>query len=75
MANWSRILWRDMVNRAVRTLASGPFGSHFFSALAPLAEIEFSTTLADAEKMPVSEIALELLCPIDLATCACTTSP
>ncbi|KAJ1357129.1 hypothetical protein KIN20_015185 [Parelaphostrongylus tenuis] len=32
MANWSRMMWQDIMNRAVRTLASGPFGSHFFSA-------------------------------------------
>ncbi|KAJ1360654.1 hypothetical protein KIN20_019684 [Parelaphostrongylus tenuis] len=32
MANWSRMMWQDLVNRAVRMLASAPFGSHFFSA-------------------------------------------
>ncbi|KAJ1371380.1 hypothetical protein KIN20_033323 [Parelaphostrongylus tenuis] len=31
MANWSRQMW---LNRAVRILASGPFGTHFFSATA-----------------------------------------
>ncbi|KAJ1368206.1 hypothetical protein KIN20_029286 [Parelaphostrongylus tenuis] len=34
MANWSREMWQNVVNKAVRMLASGPFGSHFFSALA-----------------------------------------
>ncbi|KAJ1358844.1 hypothetical protein KIN20_017376 [Parelaphostrongylus tenuis] len=34
MANWSRIMWQNVVNRAVRMLASGPFGSPFFSATA-----------------------------------------
>ncbi|KAJ1369576.1 hypothetical protein KIN20_031064 [Parelaphostrongylus tenuis] len=32
MANWSRMMWQNVVNRAVRMLASGPFGTHFFSA-------------------------------------------
>ncbi|KAJ1348017.1 hypothetical protein KIN20_003225 [Parelaphostrongylus tenuis] len=34
MANWSRQMWQNVVNRAVRLLASDPFGSHFFSAFA-----------------------------------------
>ncbi|KAJ1346453.1 hypothetical protein KIN20_001234 [Parelaphostrongylus tenuis] len=34
MANWSRTMWQNAVNRALRILASGPFGSHFFSAIA-----------------------------------------
>ncbi|KAJ1351473.1 hypothetical protein KIN20_007482 [Parelaphostrongylus tenuis] len=34
MANWSRTMWQNIVSRAVRMLASGPFGSHFFSATA-----------------------------------------
>ncbi|KAJ1368921.1 hypothetical protein KIN20_030281 [Parelaphostrongylus tenuis] len=34
MANWSRMMWQSVVNRAVRTLATGPLGSHFFSASA-----------------------------------------
>ncbi|KAJ1358006.1 hypothetical protein KIN20_016306 [Parelaphostrongylus tenuis] len=34
MANWSREMWQSVVNKAVRMLASGPFGSHFFSAFA-----------------------------------------
>ncbi|KAJ1357476.1 hypothetical protein KIN20_015636 [Parelaphostrongylus tenuis] len=34
MANWSRMMWQNIVNRAVRMLASGPFGSHFVSAFA-----------------------------------------
>ncbi|KAJ1359060.1 hypothetical protein KIN20_017682 [Parelaphostrongylus tenuis] len=32
MANWSRSMWQNVVNRAVRMLASSPYGSHFFSA-------------------------------------------
>ncbi|KAJ1368301.1 hypothetical protein KIN20_029406 [Parelaphostrongylus tenuis] len=32
MANWSRMMWQDVVNRAVRMLALGPLGSHFISA-------------------------------------------
>ncbi|KAJ1370321.1 hypothetical protein KIN20_032018 [Parelaphostrongylus tenuis] len=34
MANWSRTMWQNVVNRAVRMLALGPFRSHFFSASA-----------------------------------------
>ncbi|KAJ1357645.1 hypothetical protein KIN20_015830 [Parelaphostrongylus tenuis] len=34
MANWSKAMWQNVVNRAVRMLAWGPFGSHFFSAFA-----------------------------------------
>ncbi|KAJ1349535.1 hypothetical protein KIN20_005124 [Parelaphostrongylus tenuis] len=34
MTNWSRAMWQNVVNRAIRMLASGPFGSHFFSASA-----------------------------------------
>ncbi|KAJ1347044.1 hypothetical protein KIN20_001989 [Parelaphostrongylus tenuis] len=34
MANWSRAMWQNVVNKAVRMLASDPFGSHFFSAFA-----------------------------------------
>ncbi|KAJ1370250.1 hypothetical protein KIN20_031940 [Parelaphostrongylus tenuis] len=30
MANWSRMMWQNVVDRAVRMLASGTFGSHFF---------------------------------------------
>ncbi|KAJ1360481.1 hypothetical protein KIN20_019467 [Parelaphostrongylus tenuis] len=36
MANWSAEMWRNVVNRAVRMLASGPFRSHFFSATATI---------------------------------------
>ncbi|KAJ1369394.1 hypothetical protein KIN20_030836 [Parelaphostrongylus tenuis] len=36
MANWSREMWQNIVNRAVRMLASGLFGSHFFSAFATM---------------------------------------
>ncbi|KAJ1362072.1 hypothetical protein KIN20_021484 [Parelaphostrongylus tenuis] len=31
MANWSRHMWQSVLNRVTRMLASGPFGSHFFS--------------------------------------------
>ncbi|KAJ1369242.1 hypothetical protein KIN20_030656 [Parelaphostrongylus tenuis] len=34
MANWSREMWQNVVNRAVRMLTAGPFASHFSSALA-----------------------------------------
>ncbi|KAJ1359426.1 hypothetical protein KIN20_018150 [Parelaphostrongylus tenuis] len=34
MANWSRTMWQSVVNRAMRMLALGPFGSNFFSASA-----------------------------------------
>ncbi|KAJ1368226.1 hypothetical protein KIN20_029309 [Parelaphostrongylus tenuis] len=34
MASWSRAMWQSVVNRAIRMLALGPFGSHFFSAVA-----------------------------------------
>ncbi|KAJ1365718.1 hypothetical protein KIN20_026134 [Parelaphostrongylus tenuis] len=34
MANWSRQMWQSIVNRAVRILASCPFGSHSVSAFA-----------------------------------------
>ncbi|KAJ1354886.1 hypothetical protein KIN20_011972 [Parelaphostrongylus tenuis] len=34
MANWSRMMWQNVLNRAVRMLAARPFGSHFFSASA-----------------------------------------
>uniref|UniRef100_A0A0K0DLC2 Amino acid transporter n=1 Tax=Angiostrongylus cantonensis TaxID=6313 RepID=A0A0K0DLC2_ANGCA len=37
MANWSREMWQSVVNRAVRMLASGPFGSNFFAAVATVA--------------------------------------
>ncbi|KAJ1362765.1 hypothetical protein KIN20_022437 [Parelaphostrongylus tenuis] len=32
MATWSKMMWQSVVDRAVRTLASGPFGTPFFSA-------------------------------------------
>ncbi|KAJ1366210.1 hypothetical protein KIN20_026810 [Parelaphostrongylus tenuis] len=32
MANWSRMMWQSVLNRALRMLAPDPFGSHFFSA-------------------------------------------
>ncbi|KAJ1369222.1 hypothetical protein KIN20_030633 [Parelaphostrongylus tenuis] len=34
MATWSRQMWQNVVNRAVRMLTSGSFGSHFFAAVA-----------------------------------------
>ncbi|KAJ1361254.1 hypothetical protein KIN20_020461 [Parelaphostrongylus tenuis] len=33
VANWSRMMWQDVMNRELRMLAYGPFKSHFFSAL------------------------------------------
>ncbi|KAJ1371062.1 hypothetical protein KIN20_032933 [Parelaphostrongylus tenuis] len=32
MASWSIMMWQSVVDRAIRILASGPFGVHFFSA-------------------------------------------
>ncbi|KAJ1366596.1 hypothetical protein KIN20_027288 [Parelaphostrongylus tenuis] len=34
MANWSKAMWQSVVDRAVRMLASGPFGTPFCSARA-----------------------------------------
>ncbi|KAJ1365038.1 hypothetical protein KIN20_025249 [Parelaphostrongylus tenuis] len=34
MVSWSKQMWQGIVNRAVRLLASDPFESHFFSAVA-----------------------------------------
>ncbi|KAJ1349626.1 hypothetical protein KIN20_005220 [Parelaphostrongylus tenuis] len=34
MANWSKANWQNVLNRAIRILASGPYGLHFFSATA-----------------------------------------
>ncbi|KAJ1365870.1 hypothetical protein KIN20_026332 [Parelaphostrongylus tenuis] len=34
MANWSRMMWQSVVDRAIRMLTSGSFGVHFFSARA-----------------------------------------
>ncbi|KAJ1369517.1 hypothetical protein KIN20_030995 [Parelaphostrongylus tenuis] len=34
MANWSRMMWQNVMDRAVRMLTSGPFGSHFFTVRA-----------------------------------------
>ncbi|KAJ1367434.1 hypothetical protein KIN20_028343 [Parelaphostrongylus tenuis] len=34
MANWSRTMWQNVLNRALRILAAGSFKSHFFSATA-----------------------------------------
>ncbi|KAJ1353438.1 hypothetical protein KIN20_010067 [Parelaphostrongylus tenuis] len=33
MANWTRMMWQSVLSRAIRILASRPFGSHFFSAV------------------------------------------
>ncbi|KAJ1353091.1 hypothetical protein KIN20_009645 [Parelaphostrongylus tenuis] len=33
MANWSRMMWQSVLNRAIRMLAAGPFGTNFFSAM------------------------------------------
>ncbi|KAJ1348646.1 hypothetical protein KIN20_003996 [Parelaphostrongylus tenuis] len=32
LANWPRMMWQSVVDRAVRMLASDSFGLHFFSA-------------------------------------------
>ncbi|KAJ1359888.1 hypothetical protein KIN20_018710 [Parelaphostrongylus tenuis] len=42
MANCSTQVWQNVVNRAIRMLASGPFGSHFFPQLALPTEIEMN---------------------------------
>ncbi|KAJ1366442.1 hypothetical protein KIN20_027105 [Parelaphostrongylus tenuis] len=34
MANWNRDMWESVVNRVLRMLASGPFGTHFVAAVA-----------------------------------------
>ncbi|KAJ1369659.1 hypothetical protein KIN20_031170 [Parelaphostrongylus tenuis] len=34
MANWLRMMWQSVVDRALRMLGSGLFGSYFFSAKA-----------------------------------------
>ncbi|KAJ1366993.1 hypothetical protein KIN20_027820 [Parelaphostrongylus tenuis] len=34
LANWPRTMWQNVLNRATRMLAMGPFSSHFFSASA-----------------------------------------
>ncbi|KAJ1364765.1 hypothetical protein KIN20_024921 [Parelaphostrongylus tenuis] len=31
MANWSRSMWQNVVDRALRMLRSGPFGSHLYT--------------------------------------------
>ncbi|KAJ1361190.1 hypothetical protein KIN20_020385 [Parelaphostrongylus tenuis] len=33
MASWSKAMWENVLDRAVRTLTSGPFRSHFFLAV------------------------------------------
>ncbi|KJH40253.1 hypothetical protein DICVIV_13806 [Dictyocaulus viviparus] len=32
MANWQRSMWQDVMNRALRSLSSGPFSSNFIRA-------------------------------------------
>ncbi|KAJ1355619.1 hypothetical protein KIN20_013085 [Parelaphostrongylus tenuis] len=32
MAKWSKAMWQDVMNRAIRMLALIPLGSHFFPA-------------------------------------------
>ncbi|KAJ1367089.1 hypothetical protein KIN20_027940 [Parelaphostrongylus tenuis] len=34
MANWSRQMWQNVVNTAVRMLTADPFASHFATAVA-----------------------------------------
>ncbi|KAJ1350038.1 hypothetical protein KIN20_005744 [Parelaphostrongylus tenuis] len=34
MANWSREMWQSVVNRVLRMITSGPFGTHFATAFA-----------------------------------------
>ncbi|KAJ1371060.1 hypothetical protein KIN20_032931 [Parelaphostrongylus tenuis] len=34
MANWSRMMWQNVLDRAIQMLASDPLGSHFLSARA-----------------------------------------
>ncbi|KAJ1373863.1 hypothetical protein KIN20_036392 [Parelaphostrongylus tenuis] len=36
MANWPDIMWQSVVDRAIRVLASSPFGLHFSSATATI---------------------------------------
>ncbi|KAJ1358580.1 hypothetical protein KIN20_017048 [Parelaphostrongylus tenuis] len=31
MANWSRSMWQNVVDKALRLLRSGPFGSHLYT--------------------------------------------
>ncbi|KAJ1366872.1 hypothetical protein KIN20_027653 [Parelaphostrongylus tenuis] len=31
MANWSRSMWQNVVDRALRMLRSGPFGAHLYT--------------------------------------------
>ncbi|KAJ1351684.1 hypothetical protein KIN20_007798 [Parelaphostrongylus tenuis] len=31
MANWSRSMWQNDLDRALRMLRSGPFGSHLYT--------------------------------------------
>ncbi|KAJ1350260.1 hypothetical protein KIN20_006002 [Parelaphostrongylus tenuis] len=33
MANWNRSMWQSVVSRAIRAIASDPFGSHFATAV------------------------------------------
>ncbi|KAJ1355475.1 hypothetical protein KIN20_012910 [Parelaphostrongylus tenuis] len=38
MANWSKAMWQNVMNTALRMLASGPLRSNFFSATATVGE-------------------------------------
>ncbi|KAJ1350696.1 hypothetical protein KIN20_006559 [Parelaphostrongylus tenuis] len=33
MATWSREMWQNVVNRVLRMLTLGPFGTHFATAV------------------------------------------
>ncbi|KAJ1357650.1 hypothetical protein KIN20_015835 [Parelaphostrongylus tenuis] len=39
MANWSKAIWQNVVNRAIRMLATDPFGTHFYTAFATIDDI------------------------------------
>ncbi|KAJ1351407.1 hypothetical protein KIN20_007403 [Parelaphostrongylus tenuis] len=54
MANWSTAMLKNILNRALRMLALGPFGSHFFSASATVRGnlIRRECTLSPMKKWP-----------------------
>ncbi|KAJ1366439.1 hypothetical protein KIN20_027102 [Parelaphostrongylus tenuis] len=33
MASWNRVMWQSVVNRVLRMITSGPFGTHFATAV------------------------------------------
>ncbi|KAJ1357641.1 hypothetical protein KIN20_015824 [Parelaphostrongylus tenuis] len=39
MANWSTAMWQNVVNRAIRMLATDPFRTHFYPAFATIDDI------------------------------------